>query len=229
MITRRNTFLIVSVSFLMTSVQSIVAAFAIINPHLWPTEGLVRIIAYFQSPLKSADFSEHDAQKERIQFKLESSRYHCGLAVHELWKLAFTQQQSKYNNLLKVVNILLVLPMTTAVCKRGFSCLNRIKSDQRTRLVERTTEDLMRISIDGPSIEEFDPIPAIEIWWKDTKRTRRPDFKRKPKYKSTPLSSFDSTLCESTENQEPSIIDSSYSEDDFSKDFDLKTCIILFE
>ena len=209
---------------------------------MWPTEDLVRIIAYFQSPLKSADFSEHDAQKERIQFKLESSRYHCGLAVHELWKLAFTQQQSKYNNLLKVVNILLVLPMGTAVCKRGFSCLNRIKSD---RLVERTTEDLMRISIDGPSIEEFDPIPAIEIWWKDTKRTRSPDFKRKPKDKSaieiwwkdtkrtrspdfkrkpkdksTPLSSFDSTLCESTENQEPSIIDSSYSEDDFSEDFD---------
>uniref|UniRef100_A0A1X7UK76 HAT C-terminal dimerisation domain-containing protein n=1 Tax=Amphimedon queenslandica TaxID=400682 RepID=A0A1X7UK76_AMPQE len=110
--------------------------------------------------------------------------------------------------------------MSTAVCERGFSCLNRIKSDQCTRLVERTTEDLMRISINGPSIEEFDPIPAIEIWWKDTTRTRRPDFKRKPKDKSTPLSSFDSTLSESTENQEPSIIDSSYSEDDFSKDFD---------
>uniref|UniRef100_A0A1X7UC50 TTF-type domain-containing protein n=1 Tax=Amphimedon queenslandica TaxID=400682 RepID=A0A1X7UC50_AMPQE len=38
--------------------------------------------------------------------------------------------------------------------------------------------------------------------------------------RETPLSSFDSTLSESTENQEPSIIDSSYSEDDFSKDFD---------
>lgn len=62
---------------------SLVAAFGVINPHLWPAdhkhliefgnEDLVRIIAHFQSPLKSANFSEHDAKKEWIQFKLESS------------------------------------------------------------------------------------------------------------------------------------------------------------
>lgn len=87
--------------------------------------------------------------------------------------------------------------MSTAVCERGFSCLNRIKSDQRTRLVEQTTEDLMRISINGPSLQNFNPIPAIELWWEDSTRSRRPEFKRKPKDTCTPsteIQEFESTV-----------------------------------
>ena len=109
---------------------SLIVDFGVINHCFWPAdhkhliefgnEELVKIIAYFESPLKSTDFSEDDA-KEWIQFKLESSRYHRGLKLHDLWKLAFTQQQSRYSNLLKIVNILLVLPMSSAACERGLS------------------------------------------------------------------------------------------------------------
>ena len=61
--------------------------------------------------------------------------------------------------------------------ERGFSYVNRIKSDQRTGLAEQTTEDLIRISINGPSLENISPIPAIELWWEDSMRIRRPEFK----------------------------------------------------
>ena len=76
--------------------------------------------------------------------------------------------------------------MSSAACERGFSYLNQIKSDQRTHLAEQTTEDLMRIRINGPSLENFSPIPAIELWWEDSIRSRRPEFKRKSK-EDTPL------------------------------------------
>ena len=46
-------------------------------------------------------------------------------------------------------------------------------------LAEQTTEDLMRISINGPSLETFSPIPAIELCY--SIRSRRPEFKRKSK------------------------------------------------
>ena len=39
-----------------------------------------------------------------------------------------------------------------------------------------TTEDLNRISMEGPEIEDFDPTPAVVKWFSSGQRSRRPNF-----------------------------------------------------
>ena len=35
----------------------------------------------------------------------------------------------------------------------------------------------MRITLEGPSIEDYDPSPAVDRWMNSAKRARRPDYK----------------------------------------------------
>lgn len=73
---------------------------------------------------------------------------------------------------------MLVLPLATACCERGFSTLKRIKSDWRSRLETETLDNLMRISIDGPDLESYNAARALQHWWDKGERQRRPNFQR---------------------------------------------------
>ena len=57
-----------------------------------------------------------------------------------------------------------VLPVSTADCERGFSCMNRIVTAQHNRLKTITIDRLIRISIQGPLIEHFKFDQAVEKW-----------------------------------------------------------------
>jgi hypothetical protein len=72
---------------------------------------------------------------------------------------------------------MLVLPVSSAVCERGFSSQKRIKSDVRASLHSDTVEDLIRISVEGPILEDFDPTKSVAIWLTQGKRARRPHYK----------------------------------------------------
>lgn len=78
------------------------------------------------------------------------------------------------------MHIMLVLPVSSAVCERGFSAQKRIKSDVRGSLHVDTVEDLIRISMEGPSLEEFDAKEAVQTWFSQGKRSRRPNYKGWP-------------------------------------------------
>ena len=39
-----------------------------------------------------------------------------------------------------------------------------------------TTEDLIRISTEGPELEAFDPTPAVVTWFSSGQISRRPNF-----------------------------------------------------
>lgn len=49
-------------------------------------------------------------------------------------------------------------------------------SDVRSSLHVSTTEDLIRISMEGPELEAFDPTPAVVKWFSSGQRSRRPNF-----------------------------------------------------
>ena len=57
-----------------------------------------------------------------------------------------------------------VLPASSAQVERLFSTMKRIKSAQRNRLKSKTLDHLMRISIEGPSVQNWDPYPALRKW-----------------------------------------------------------------
>ena len=72
--------------------------------------------------------------------------------------------QAMFPNLAKVAMIGLLLPMSTADCERGFSSLQRIKTDLRNQLSNRILNYLLLISIEGPSPTEFPYHEACDIW-----------------------------------------------------------------
>lgn len=65
---------------------------------------------------------------------------------------------------MKALNI---LPTSTADCERGFSDMNLTITDLRTSLNIENVSDLMFISINGPSVADFNPRPYVNIWLKD--------------------------------------------------------------
>ena len=58
-----------------------------------------------------------------------------------------------FRNFLMVIEICLVIPVQSAYCERGNSCLNRIMCDFRSTLGVFTVEALMHISINDVSPE----------------------------------------------------------------------------
>lgn len=79
----------------------------------------------------------------------------------------------KCKNILSLIDLILTLPVSTAECERGFSWLKRTKTDWRSSLNSRSLNDLMTISMVSPSISEFDPQAAIELWANSSRRARR--------------------------------------------------------
>ena len=94
-----------------------------------------------------------------------------------LWEKVFADHGLTLQNILMLVEIILILPVSTACCEHGFSCVKQIKSNLRSTLTTETLDVLVRISLDGRSLEEFDPMPAVKHWWEAGERSRRPGFR----------------------------------------------------
>ena len=71
---------------------------------------------------------------------------------------------------MQLVCIQLVFPVSNAIVKRGFSARRRIKSDWRSSLSEDTLDHLMRISVDGPPLAQFDPTLAVQRFFSTPRR-----------------------------------------------------------
>ena len=71
-----------------------------------------------------------------------------------------------YPNFAVLSRICLTLPISTADCERAFSTMRRIKSRLRSQMNNDTLNDCMKISIDGPALQEFDFDSAVKNWSK---------------------------------------------------------------
>lgn len=65
--------------------------------------------------------------------------------MHGEWDLCGNELEN-FSCLIRVWKIILVIPASTKICERGFSKLNRIKSDDRSRLSLDTLDVLMFLS-----------------------------------------------------------------------------------
>ena len=100
------------------------------------------------------------------------------LRYDALWQRMLTEHEQDYPNVLMLVELVLILPMSTACCERGFSAMKREKNDWRSSLSSTSLNSILRIVIDGPSVKDFCPNSALETWWESSQRSRRPDFHR---------------------------------------------------
>ena len=59
--------------------------------------------------------------------------------------------------------------------------MKHVKTDSRASLGENTLTNLVRINMEGPSLEEYDPAAAMQLW--ASGRSRRPQQTKRKKYK----------------------------------------------
>ena len=133
---------------------------------------------HFKQLLEKNDFDQEEALSEWLDLKVLVKNNYGNLRKKAVWQVMFTDFTERFCNILMLIENLLVLPVSTACCERGFSCMNRIKTQYRSRLDTITLDSLLRIGIDGVSSADFDPQRAIALWWNTGERARRPNFVR---------------------------------------------------
>jgi hypothetical protein len=67
-------------------------------------------------------------------------------------------------NFVIVMALYTVLTMASADCERGFSTMKRVKTALRSRMGQDMLEQIMFIAINGPSLKNFDPLPAVRLF-----------------------------------------------------------------
>ncbi|MCO5565151.1 hypothetical protein L7F22_018824 [Adiantum nelumboides] len=115
-----------------------------------------------------------ETKREYQYFKLQAPFEWSEWSLKDTWVAIAknSTMKEKYPMLLTLANIALLQCCSTAACERGFSKQNLIKSKLRNHLNVRTVESLMRISIEGPSLRDFDFSDAIEMWRLGAKTSR---------------------------------------------------------
>lgn len=98
-----------------------------------------------------------------------------GAKYTDAWAKLFTSsKKDTLSNILHLVEILLVVPISNATLERMFSAMNRVHTDWRNCLGEKRVENLLRILEDGSTVEQFDPKPALSRWCNKCATQRRP-------------------------------------------------------
>ena len=58
------------------------------------------------------------------------------------------------------------------------------KNNSRASLNEKTLNSLIQICVEGPTLEEFDPLPAVKLW-SEAVNARRPNQSKRKQHKQS--------------------------------------------
>lgn len=173
------------------TLYSILQDFEIFDPSQWPigkdrnkiasygNEELLRILNYFSHLFSDTFQAEANEQWLRLKFFVCKRISYNERQFHELWP-KLIKDDKRFSTILQVIAIVMLLPMSTASCERGFSLMNRIKSKGRSRVTNSLLNNLMSISCDTDNLDTFDLQPAINQWSSNVHR-RPGNRKEKPK------------------------------------------------
>ena len=139
-------------------------------------EDVATIVDHFRPLLEIKGCNTAQVQREWIKIKDDIIRHHRREQFLPLWRKMLTEKQHKYPNVLHIIRILLVCPVSTAQVERQFSSIKRILGDWRLKLKTSTIEDLLRICTEGPEPARFCPESAVLRWWSSGRFSRRPNM-----------------------------------------------------
>ena len=138
----------------------------------------------FKLPLESAGVDVSKLRDEFYDMLLYATQF-ISLATLDYravwWRLFSSPNCSSWPNVLALGRLLFSLPVSNGKLERIFSVLKLIKVDRRSSLGNDTLKDLLMLNTDGISMDNFNPDPSIDLWWKA--KTRQPDQKKRKKYK----------------------------------------------
>lgn len=166
----------------------------VFNIDAWPAKDSVlinfgdtnieRLVNWFDPALQAAGCQVQEVLPQWHSLKIIVNSQFRDKDYSSLWRMLLCKDPYKTDlkDILHLVEILLVLPISAAGCERMVSAQNRIKSSLRASLKTTTLEGLIRISAQGPSLEDFDPTPSVDRWFARDRskgeRQRRPNFSR---------------------------------------------------
>lgn len=106
-----------------------------------------------------------ELRKEWESFSLMLADHYGKAKTREVLRdLASDKLQPVYPQLARLATIGLAIPFSTADCERAFSTMKRVKTPLRNRLKTSTLDCLLRISIEGPDLNDFDFEQAVNKW-----------------------------------------------------------------
>ena len=90
-----------------------------------------------------------------------------------VWHKLFDSFKShKWKPTLLLMKLLFILPVSNAKVKRFFSLINRIKTDARISLLKDRLRSLLRVRMEGPSLQDFDPKLSMTLWCRTTPKPK---------------------------------------------------------
>ena len=160
------------------------------EPSSWPASDVAEFAAYgneainiialhFDVMLHRMGCNIGILMREWLQLKVFVSARVNGIRgadhMRNLWAQLFNdaQLQQTYGNILMLVEISLVVALSSSVCERGFSTIKRVKSDWRAGLTTEMLDNLLMICIEGPDFEAYDAARAFNRWFNGGQRRRR--------------------------------------------------------
>ncbi|XP_014669372.1 PREDICTED: uncharacterized protein LOC106810507 [Priapulus caudatus] len=110
-----------------------------------------------------------------LKAHMQRNRQH---STDDLYRKCFccNNLKERFKNILMLVEIILVIPTSSAICERGFSAMARVKSDWRASLQPDMLDYLMAITVSGPPAGEYNSARALNLWYNGGQRQRRPQF-----------------------------------------------------
>ena len=138
-------------------------------------ESVTRLVDHFAQLLKQngCDVSRDTMLAEWSALKLLiSETYGKAIPYLDVWAAILSSPAGKeqFSNILNIVELLLITPISNAVVERMFSTMARMKPHLRNRMSRDRLDSLLRISEEGPSVKDYDPTAAIEQWYGQKKR-----------------------------------------------------------
>lgn len=84
--------------------------------------------------------------------------------THDFREYKESQGKLKPVKLRQLMNHVNMLPISTACCERGFSKMNVVCTSLRTRLTVKHMASLLFISLAGPPLNRWEPLPYVKTW-----------------------------------------------------------------
>ena len=141
--------------------------YSILNPTTLRRVDVADLVAHGLDELKAVadklesaqppvDFNRQRAQQDFLMFKNHARSSPAEYTFAEFVVYLCEHHHDMYPDFALMAEYLSAIPLNSASCERGFSAQNLTKTKTRNRLTEQRLEQLMRISINGPHMANFD-------------------------------------------------------------------------
>ena len=147
----------------------------------WGNEDVIALASYYEENHYITKEEKQLAIQQWPLFRQRVLQRKEGKKDIEIYQEILKENLDDVKGMAVLLTIMLTISSSTAACERGFSCMNSQKTDLRTRLAEESLNDIMFLSVNGPSVDDFDASPHVKSWVNNDhgKGTRHREHKTK--------------------------------------------------